>query len=395
MSMKALLLKGLSAYEATTTFIDEAAQAFRRRGVEARVVDLGPPTDEMGFLTETLAGETFDFVFTIGLFGELRDAGGRDVGEVAGGPLVVQYVDYPLSHYARLGPTSPATALLVVDPSHAEAVRSVYGEARFRSVAFSPHGAIGEPHPREPDAGAFLAARPIPILFPGSFYRPGPPMWAQLDPPTRRVFELAVDIALSTEFIPALEAFDQALEQRGGHLRGTARSDMRINAFAVHEHVRRHRRFEMLKALARAGLPVQVAGAGYAKDLYRFKNVTHLGEHSLGGVVELMRRSRVVLNVNANFGRGSHERPLSAMTAGAVAATDASTFYDEAFAADELVQLRWSRLDEDLQALGRLLDDGEALFRMAGRGQARATAEHRWDQRVDAILAAAGLAAPS
>jgi hypothetical protein len=385
----ALLLKGVSTYEATTLFIDEAAAAFRRRGMQAKIVDLGPPADELAYLAQTVGGERFDVVFSVGLFAELRDDQGRDISQIVGAPLVVQYVDYPLSHYNRLNGTADATALLVVDPTHVDALRSVYGPERFRHVAFSPHGAVGEPFETEPDAGAFADGRPIPILFPGTFYKPGPPLWAGLDRASQRVFEAAVEIALTTEFTPALEAFDVALERHGGHLVESARAALRINAFAVHEQVRQHRRLQILEAADKAGLPIHLVGAGYDSDLHRFQSITHVGEGPLRNVAHLMRRARVVLNVNANFGQGSHERPLSAMLAGAVAATDYSRFYAQAFAADQIVQFRWTSLAADLDALGELLENPEALFAIASKGHARSVAEHRWDNRVDAILEAA------
>jgi hypothetical protein len=387
--MRALFLKGQSAYGATRLFIDEAAEAFRRRGFEARVVDLADAGQVLDRLAWEIAGERFDLAFSIGLFGELRDASGRTVSEVVGAPHVLQYVDYPLSHYFRLATTPGSTALLVVDPTHADAVRSVYGPDRFKHVGFSPHGAIGEPHAVEKDADAFLAARDIPVLFPGSFYKPGPAMWAKLDRATQRVFDAAVEMTLACEFMPAIEAMDSALGLHGGHLTGQDRTNLRVNAFAVHERVRSHRRFEMLKAAAQAGLPLHVFGSGYERDLYRFKNVTHGGERSLAEIAELMRRSRVVLNVNANFGQGSHERPLSAMLAGAAAATDRSAFYGTQFEPGEIIQLRWTALADDLATLKTLLGDVDRLFGIAARGQARAVAGHRWDNRVDAILAAA------
>jgi hypothetical protein len=37
-------------------------------------------------------------------------------------------------------------------------------------------------------------------------------------------------------------------------------------------------RFAFLKAVARTGLPVHVCGAGWERDLYRFKRVTYEGE---------------------------------------------------------------------------------------------------------------------
>lgn len=387
--MRILLIKGLSQYDATRLFIEDAAAAFQRAGWDAVVVDVEKADRELDYLGQVVAGQRFDLAYSIGLFGERRDTAGRSLAEIVGAPHVVQYVDYPLSHYFRLNDTPAATVLLTVDPTHADAVRSVYGEGRFAHVAFSPHAALGEPHASEGDPEQFLAARDIPILFPGSFYKPGPPMWEQLPPATRKVFEAAVEIALGQEFIPALEAFDQALAQYGGHLAPAARADFRVNAFAVHERVRQHRRFELLKAAARARLPVQVVGGGYDRDLYRFKNVTHLGAQSLDEVIALMRRSRVVLNVNANFGRGSHERPLTAMVAGAVAASDASSFYADNFGPEAMVQFEWMRLDDGLQALAALLDDPQRMVAIARAGHAKAVAGHRWDSRVAGIVAAA------
>jgi hypothetical protein len=389
--LKVLLLKGRSGYEATRLFIDEVAAAFRRRGDEARILDLAPEDQELAYIAGATAGQRFDLVFSIGLFGELISSEGLGVGDVVGAPLVVQYVDYPLSHYERLAETPSNVALLVVDPSHVDAVRSVYG-ADFPNVAFSPHGAIGEPQPVEADPDAYAAARDIPILFAGTFYKPGAPLWANLDGPTRRVFDTAVEIALAAEFVPALEALDQALDRVGGHLSEAKRGKLRINAFAVHERVRQHRRFEMLKTAAKAGLPVTLVGAGYEKDLYRFRSMTHVGERDLDEVTRMMGRARMVLNVNANFGRGSHERPLSAMLAGAVAVTDHSAFYEAAFGEGAIVQLRWTSLAWDLEGVGRLLDDPARLHAIAANGQAKALAAHRWDHRLDAIVAAADAA---
>lgn len=387
--MHALLIKAQSRYGATRLFIDEIAAAFRRCGHRATVVDVADAADELAHLAATTEGQRFDLVYSIGLMGELRDPAGRAVSDVVQAPHVLQYVDYPLSHYSRLASTPPATTLLTVDPSHITAVRSVYGAERFPHVAFAPHGAIGEPYEPGVDAEEFCARRDIPLLFPATFYKPEPALWSKLDGQTRRVFDAAVEIGLGQEFVPALDALDQALAAHGGHLTPSSRAALRVNAFAVHEHIRTRRRFDLLKAAARAQLPLHVVGGEYARDLYRFRNVTHLGEQSLPAVIGLMRRSRVVLSSNANFGRGSHERPLTAMVAGAVAATDASEFYKLNFGDEAIFQYQWKRLDEGLEALVRLLEAPTEMFEMASLGHRLACAAHRWDHRVSTIIAAA------
>jgi spore maturation protein CgeB len=103
-----------------------------------------------------------------------------------------------------------------------------------------------------------------------------------------------------------------------------------------------------------------------------------------------MGAARVVLNINANFGDGSHERPLTAMLAGAAVASDHSVWWDENFVEDrEILFYRWRDLDAGLARLGALADDPEASWRMAVAGQRRVMAEHRFANRVDTVLAAA------
>lgn len=385
--MRVLLIKGASQYNLVGLFLDEVAAAFQRRGCEAVTVDLGGAAT-LDQLSREIDGDGFDLAYSMN-FGEARDSAGRDVRAITGAPHVLQYIDYPLSHSARLVRTPASTALLTIDPTHVEAVRAVYGPERFKYVAFSPHGGVGAPRNVEPDADAFLAARPIPLLFPGTFYKPRPFADPGLESRLQRVVDAAVEIALAEHFLPAMDALERALDASRIVLPESKRAVFRLQAAFVHERVRAHRRFEMLKAVAKAGLPVEVYGAGYDRDLYRFKNITHRGQVALADVASLMSQARMVLSVNANFGQGSHERPLSAMLAGAAAVTDHSGFYDEHFAADEVLQLRWTSLADDLQKVAARLRDPEALYGQAKAANLRAAAEHRWDNRLEAIIAAA------
>ena len=158
----------------------------------------------------------------------------------------------------------------------------------------------------------------------------------------------------------------------------------------VHEWVRALRRLQLLAAAARAGLRLQVAGKGYAAALTRYSNLTFLGDVGFLDSVALMSQSRLVLNVNANFGAGSHERPLCALNAGAGTASDFSTFYADRFdEGRDLMLYRWRDLDAGLDAVARLAEDPQAMFDMAVAGQAKVLAQHRWKNRVAIIIDAA------
>jgi len=391
--MRVILVKGRSAYDALRIFTDGLAQAFAARGYEPVILDAPAEPDLPAALRREAAAGPVALMHSFTLLGEWRDGEGRTAGEILGAPQVIQYVDYPFTHMQRIDGTSRAAAILTIDESHAEAIRSVYGADHFAHVGFCPHAAIGEPNPREPDAAAFAAARPIPILFSGTFYKADTPPWAAQEARIRRIFEGAAELALASEWMPALEALDISMTGMGLSPADPSLAGFRKNATFVHEHVRGHRRFELLKAAAKAGLPLHVYGKGYEKHLYRFKNVTYGGEADLNQVIALMRQARVVLNVNANFGRGSHERPLTALMAGAAAASDHSQFWAERFQPDqEILLYRWKALEEGMASVGALAGDAEAAFAMAGAGQARVLAEHQWANRVDIILAAADAA---
>lgn len=391
--MRTVFIKGPSQYDATRLFSDELAAAFARRGHEAVVVD-ALAEDDLGALLDRAAAEgRADLVHTYFCLGDARALIGRSLSEIFGAPHVLHHVDYPLSHLAQMEATPPDTAILMVDPTHVEAVRATMGADRFAHVAFCPHAAVGEPAPLDADADAYAHERPLPILFAGSFYGDQPAPWAGEGAGIRGVFERALEIALATEFTPALDALDQALRGFGEDPADPRYARLRLYASWVHEQVRRLRRQALLDAAGQAGLPVFCIGSGYEGWIERHASFRLGPPMGLADAVALMRRARVVLNANANFGFGSHERPLNAMLAGTAVATDGA-WWRARFAEDEdFLAYRWTDLDAGLARLAALAEDPEAAWRMGAAGQAKAMEAHRFDHRVDAVIAAAQAAA--
>lgn len=392
--MRAVLIKGESRYEALTVFLDHLAAALQARGYDVAMIDAVAESDR-GAAFRREAASASDFVFTFNILGDYRDPDGRSLGQVFGAPHVVQYVDYPLTHWVALDRTARDTALLMVDASHVETVAAIYGEQHFAHLAFSPHGAFRSKGERQATASEFEAARPIPILFAGSFYAPQPPWWETHPPVIAAIFRRAVELALAEEAAPALAALDVSLAEHGLDPTDADVLPFRKLATHVHEHVRAFRRVSALETAADLALPVHVYGVGYDPHRARFGSFTFGGPADMERVAALMGSSRLVLNINANFGAGSHERPLLALASGAAAATDISSFYASHFdVGAELAVYRWTSLCEDLAAIGELAKDSEALHAMAGAGHRRVMAEHGWDARIDAIVRAADAARP-
>jgi hypothetical protein len=394
---KFALIKSQSRYGAMRCFIDDLARGVRERGHDCVVLDLS--SFMLGDLGDRLKAEgRLDVVFSFNICGEYRDQGGRSIRQITGAPHVVQFVDHPLHHLARLEAMSPDAAILVVDRSHVRAIKTLYGEDRFAFVGFGPHGALGEPARLPDSATAFAVERPIRVLFAGTLTGPDRPQWEGFPNEVRAAFAAAANAALSREWLPALQAVDDVLIAAGLDPTGAGQppevvselKSLRQAAITVHDWVRGQRRLALLKAAAVSGLPLTVIGEGYGNLFAHAPNVELRGPVEFPEALALMRRSRLVLNANANFGEGSHERPLTAMVAGAAAATDTSTFYETEFAdGREIALFRWIELDRGIKRIMDLIADTPALFAMAKAGQEIAVARHRWGNRVDGILAAA------
>ena len=184
--MRILMIKGQSQYGGTRLFVDEAAAAFQRRGDEVEVLDVGDVADAGQRLLAHAPTTRTDLVFTINIAGEFRDSLGRTLSELYSAPHVVWHTDYIFSQLARLKGTPKSTAVLLVDPTQVEGVKSIYGEDRFDHIAFFPHPAVGEPAADDASLAEFLERRPIEVLWSGSFQKPAAP-WEGVEGPARQM----------------------------------------------------------------------------------------------------------------------------------------------------------------------------------------------------------------
>jgi hypothetical protein len=387
--MRVLVLKGQSQYGGTRLFADEAAGAFNRQGHDARVLDLGDgATVEADLAVAAVQG--FDLVLSFNILGNFRGETGKTMATMFGCPHVVWHTDYILASWERVQGTPPGTPLLVVDPTQIDAVNATAGLGPHR-LQFFPHPAVGQPLPDEPDVEAFVAARPIPVLWSGGFAEPQAP-WGSAPPAVQQIMEAAVELAMSVEWMPPHLALAEVFQAVGLDVYDPALRHSLEGAWMVDAAVRTRRRSAFLIALADSGVDLHVCGAGWESHLDRFKTVTYHGAVDMARMVALMRRSRLVLNTNGNFGAGSHERPFSASLAGAAVFSDFSRYYADEFVPEENIALfSWLNLPGAMDSLRALSADPARCWRFARFAKQVTLARHTWDRQVADILQAAGL----
>lgn len=144
-------------------------------------------------------------------------------------------------------------------------------------------------------------------------------------------------------------------------------------------------RVAVIKALIQGGINVTVYGGGW--DAFGYFNDPHFiykGATSQLECLEVMKNSKIVLNVMPWFKKGIHDRVINAMLAGAIALSDSSIYMDEIleqgkdYVAYDIKQLE--QLPEIVRNI--LAGDNEEMRRNAFE---KAIAKHRWIQRVEEV----------
>jgi len=142
----------------------------------------------------------------------------------------------------------------------------------------------------------------------------------------------------------------------------------------------------LIEVLGEAGTPVCVYGLGWGALTERFASFAWGGEGSFEETLSLLRRARLVLNINNGFVDGGHERVFTALCGGAAVLSDANPFYADAFTPAELATYDWGKMDAVPGQIAALLADEAALAARARAGALRALAEHTWRARAQTIV---------
>jgi hypothetical protein len=229
------------------------------------------------------------------------------------------------------------------------------------------------------------------VLVPGSISNPDAIRagWqASANAPVARLTELLVEQALGQERIVWHDLLQGVLDSAHSSA-GLSPDDVHVAVRYADRFVRAERRTRALAALRQAGVTATICGS-VQPPILALDGHDVRGPVSITELLELMARSRVVVDTGAAFPSGSHERGLCAMMNGALTIVERNAFWDE-FGEDEVHRFSWQDVERLAQAAHSLSDDA-AGCRERGRHAQLAverghTAAHRAAAVVDAVTA--------
>jgi hypothetical protein len=332
---------------------------------------------------EILAGADCFFAFN----GMACETSASEVVRGSGCVYATAYVDHPIHHLPRLVHEINKQVVFFLDRSHVQFMTAWGASRTYAHLGFLPPGANELEDPVDPSDEAF-ERRDIPLLFTGTYRGAPTPGW--INWPDSAARDLVADTAermAADGRLPLLDALRAAAAARKARLSAELLEGICLLLAPAQQYAEAFHRHAVLTALGEAGVPVEVHGLGWAPLCERYPSFHYAGEGSFEETLHLLRRARIVLNINNGFVAGGHERVFTAMSAGAAVFSESSRYYDDAFTDDrEIATFSIKRPERVPAQLTALMADIPAQAAMARAGYKRAKAEHSWEARAAKMM---------
>jgi len=380
--MRFLLVKAQSQYGSLRLHVDQLADALRSIGEDVRVVDTMEMFGTAAYVCAAVV-DGADCVFTFG------GVYGHEYGPMFkkfGITFASLYVDNPVHHLSRLQPPEAQYIAFFLDRTHQAFMQAMDTTGAFAHLGFLPPGANTLAAPVDVSRKAY-GARDIPILFSGTYRGEPERAWLEMPPAVSNLLNAVAERMAADGSLWIGAALRDALDSGGvkltpEFLRSIAPVLRFVQAFAEAYH-----RNAFLNVVGSAGIAIQTVGKGWGAVCERYPSFSYLGEGSFEQTLELLRRTRVVINVNNGFVSGGHERVFAAMAAGAAVFSESSFFYDEVFVdGEDMVTFKTPAQPGVAARLQNLAGDLDFGAEIAANGYAKTRAHHMWINRATEIV---------
>lgn len=301
-------------------------------------------------------------------------------------PYINILMDHPFHFERPLRDMPCTTILLCVDRNHVKYVRRYY--KNVKRVDFLPHAGIELGKKHKP-----LRERRIDVLYAGAL-----PIYtvANMIPDLSVMY--GVDTAkMMPEILQELvkhpeKTTEQAIEEyvlaSGRVLSDGELKNLIIHMRFIDSYATSFYREQAVRILVESGIEVTAYGVGWNQcDWSDNPYLKYQGKVLAPQILPLMNDSKIVLNTMTWFKAGAHDRIFNGMLAGAVVATDDSTYMNREFTdGKELVLFKRTELAMLPERICDLFGHMERAQEIADCGYEAAKANHTWKSRVEYII---------
>lgn len=375
------LAQVVSQYGVLHLFVEQLMEACQRAGAECRMLSIDPKAPQPFF--SAIQEDPPDC--TLSFNGVLPDeTGERFLCDMIEIPHVAVTVDSPVYFFPLVG--SVRNIITCVDKFACDAFR----EFDAQNVLFLPH-AVDRSLAPDPEVERTHDVVMLSSCIDYEWHRK---MWWDHLP--KAVAE-AIDEAAEVTFAELNTSYIVALRDSIGRRVALGKIDPRGLSFPsvmkdLEFYIRGRDRVELIRNITDA--KVEVYGApdehcGWEKYLGDQPNVEIHDQVDYPQALDLMRRSKIVLNSCVWMKNGSHERVFAGLACGALVLTHDNIYMREQFQDGESIAFyrsgKWDNVNETINSY---LADEENRQRVAENGRKITMASHTWDNRAETLLQA-------
>lgn len=369
-----------SQYGVLHHFTKKLQEAFLRLGVNCRILE-AQRNNPKPFLTE-LFQDPPDC--TLSFNGLLPDDEGRFFCDLIRIPHVAYVVDSPNGFVSLV--KSPFTIIASVDKQACDFFRGI----NAANVLFMPHGVeknLGfESHEQD---------RPYDVLLLSSCidYEQIRQQWNKQYPKgLGLVLDEAAEKAMADDKLSYVQAFVTSLDAyvaKGGEVDPEKTNFIEL-LDVLEMYIRGRARVQMVRAIKDAKVSIFGSPAkttSWEKQLGKQSNVVIHDSVPYDQALELMQRSKIVLNSCAWIKYGIHERILAGLACGALVITDDNPYLNQQFQDGASIALYHYGKEEGLNAIvnGYLSDEAKRR-KVVAAGREQVMHHHTWDHRAQGLL---------
>jgi len=362
-------------YGSQRFFTRKFCEALKRQGVEGKIFDV--EEDDSNDIIREIIGDSPDCTCMFGVL----DPDNRDADKFLCDYLHIPHLSLVVdmsAQYAFLS-RSPYTLIASSDMQGVEYLKQ-HGIDRSMFIPMAVDSA---------SSGDVYGDRQYDVAFFGSCfdYDAIQKSWELRYPENiSGIIEGLTDTVLGDQGVSFIESIDAAWENSG--LVGDERYSFEQFCVDAEWYLRGKARVEMIRSIRDAHVHV----FGYTKNFWEkffsdVKNVTIHDPVDHEGVIDIMRRSKVVLSSSPSFNTGGHVNMFYGLAAGSLVIADDNAFVRENFVdGEDLVMYSHGRREELNGIVCEYLADDEKRRSVAERGQKKVFKDHTWDVRAKALL---------
>lgn len=374
MIKKIVICTHYNLYESKIYFVDRFKEALERRGIQTVVLN-SSNNPNIAF------PKYYDFSCSFNVSLPMPD--GRFFYDVTKIPHWNILVD-PFFYYTDYL-KSPLSILSCVDRLDCEHLKS----PAFQNVFFWPHAVERDLkyNPKE--------ERPYDVVMLGSCYDEESlkQHWrAGTTPKVTEVIEEAIEFVLRDNKTHIYDATMAALK---GHQLSPKEVPLDKILFYVDNYSRGHDRVQLIKSIKNA--QVHVFGGtcwrdekpilGWSNSLIDMPNVTVHPAVPYAESLEIMKKSKIILNSMPFFKSGSHERIFTSLACGALPITSDNLWVRENFLDGRDLKIYapkgWDKVSDWVDDL---LKDDKKRLEIVEQGRSIVMSDHTWDNRVESMI---------